>query len=306
MIRVNGVSKKFGRVQALDRVSLRIEAGERVAIVGTNGSGKTTLLRSLVGLIAVEGNVEIAGVDVARAPERALGKVAYAPQIAPPIEAPVDEIVRLQGELRGLSRSGVAARAERLGLDLTAVARTRFRDLSGGMKQKLLAALALAAEAPILICDEPTANLDAHARAAFFAQIEERPRDSVLVLCSHRVDEVRHMVDRVIELRDGRIARDASIADLLDDLRSTRIEVKANGSACATFLLDRGFQRIAEGRFGGTFHQDEKLELIADLLRLHGGSVSDLCIFDDGEVTGFATNNISSLTLGAVPARRVA
>lgn len=288
MIRVSDVSKKFGRVQALDRVSLRIERGERVAIVGTNGSGKTTLLRAIVGLIGVEGTIEVAGVNVGRHPERALAQLAYAPQIAPPIDAPVDEIVRLQGELRGLSRAAIAARTSRLGLELAAVAGTRFRDLSGGMKQKLLAALALATEAPVLVCDEPTANLDAHARAAFFAQIEERSREAILILCSHRVDEVRHMVDRVIELRDGRIVRDASIADLLGDLRSTRIEVKAIGAACVTFLLDRGFQRVGDGRFSGSFRQDEKLELIADLIHLHGATVSDLSIFDDGEVTGFA------------------
>lgn len=287
MIRVNAVTKRFGKVVALDRVSLHIRRGERVAIVGTNGSGKTTLLRALVGLVAIDGSIEVDGIDVARNPQQALSRIAYAPQIAPPIEAPVDEIVRLHSELRGISRTAVAVRAARLGLELDAVARTRFRDLSGGMKQKVLSALALAAEADVLVCDEPTANLDAHARAAFFAQIEERPPSAVLVLCSHRVDEVRHMVDRVIELRDGKIWRDASIADLLGDLRSSRIEVKA-APACETFLLDRGFHAIADGRYGGTFRQDEKLELIADLMRLHGDAVSDLSIFDDGEVTGFA------------------
>jgi ABC-2 type transport system ATP-binding protein len=287
MIRVHEVSKRFGRVVALDRVSTTIARGERVAIVGTNGSGKTTLLRAIVGLIAVNGWVEIDGVPVARDPVRALAKVAYAPQIAPPIDAPVEEIVRLQGTLRGVARSAVVARAGRLGLDLDTVATTRFRDLSGGMKQKVLAALALAAEAPVLVCDEPTANLDAHARAAFFAQVEERSRDSILVLCSHRVDEVRHMVDRVIEMRDGRIVRDAPIADLLGGLQGTRIEVKTHATPCATFLLDRGFARVGDGRFSGTFRQSEKLELISDLLRLHDAAVTDLSIFDDGEVTGF-------------------
>jgi ABC-2 type transport system ATP-binding protein len=288
MIRVSNVSKRFGRVQALDRVSLRIERGERVAIVGTNGSGKTTLLRSIVGLVSVEGSIEIDGTDVSKHPEKALVHVAYAPQIAPPLDAPVSEIVHLQGELRGVAPQAVVARARRLGLDLEGVANTRFRDLSGGMKQKVLAALALAADADVLVCDEPTANLDAHARAAFFAQIEERRENSVLVLCSHRVDEVRHMVDRVIELRDGQLARDASIAALLGDLRSTRIEVKTDSAACARFLLDRGFMNIADGRFSGSFRQDEKLELISDLIRLHNAAVSDLSIFDDGEVTGFA------------------
>lgn len=288
MITVREVSKRFGRVAALERVSLSIQRGERVAVVGTNGSGKTTLLRALVGLIKVDGAVTINGVDVGRDPASALKNVAYAPQIAPPIDAPVEELLRLQESLRGISREAVVARASRLGLELGAVARVRFRDLSGGMKQKLLAALALAAEAPVLVCDEPTANLDAHARAAFFAQVEERPTSSILVLCSHRVDEVRHMVDRVIELREGRLFRDAPIAELLGELHSTRIEVKTHVPACARFLLDRGFQRVGEGRFSGTFRQGEKLELIADLLRMHDAAVSDLSIFDDGEVTGFA------------------
>jgi len=289
VIRVFEVSKRFGRVQALDRVSTQIKRGERVAIVGTNGSGKTTLLRALVGLVAVEGRVEIDGVDVARSPDRALAQVAYAPQIAPPLDAPVDELVRLQGALRGIARSAVVERACRLGLDLDSVRNTRFRDLSGGMKQKVLAALALSADAPVLICDEPTANLDAHARAAFFAQVEERGRDAIVVLCSHRVDEVRHLVDRVIELREGKVVRDASITELLGDLRSTRIEIRANEQTpgLLAWLHDRGFVAAAPGRFSGAFRQDEKLELISDLMRRFESSVSDLSIFDDGEVTGF-------------------
>lgn len=291
MIRVQNVSKRFDKVTALDRVSLRICAGERVAIVGTNGSGKTTLLRAIVGLIRFDGLIEVSGVDVTRAPERALARVAYAPQIAPPLDAPVSELVRLHSALRGASR--VALRAERLGLDLDAVARSRFRDLSGGMKQKLLAALALATDAPILVCDEPTANLDAHARASFFAQIEERGPDAVLVLCSHRVDEVRHLVDRVIELRDGRVVRDAPIAELLGDLRSTRIEVKIREvhGAVEAWLSDRGFAAVARCRWSGTFRQDEKLDLVSDLMRRHEASVVDLSIFDDGEVTGFGADS---------------
>lgn len=208
MIDVSHVSKSFGPVVALSDVSLRIERGERVAFVGLNGSGKTTLLRAVLGLVRVHGRVTIGGVDVSAAPEIALRRVAYIPQIAPPLEAPVSEVVRAHAALRSITTSATSECASRLGLDVGAIARSRFRDLSGGMKQKLLAAMALATDADVLVCDEPTANLDAVARAAFFAQVDARPSDRVVVLCSHRTDEVSKLVDRVVELRDGRVQLD--------------------------------------------------------------------------------------------------
>ena len=101
MISVHGATKRFGRVLALDDVSLAVRPGERVAIVGTNGSGKTTLLRAMCGLLRVEGRVEAYGEDVARRPEVALRRLAYVPQVAPPLEAPVAELVRAFCALRG-------------------------------------------------------------------------------------------------------------------------------------------------------------------------------------------------------------
>lgn len=212
MIAVANVRKAFGPVVALDGVSLEIAAGERVAFVGSNGSGKTTLLRALLGLVRFEGTITVAGSDVSREPEIALRRVAYIPQISPPIEAPVGEVVRAHAALRGLSEKATWARAERLGLDLAPSARKRFRDLSGGMKQKLLAAMALATEASILVCDEPTANLDGEARTSFFEQIAERPKASIIVVCSHRIEEVRERVDRIVELADGKVVSDTPLA----------------------------------------------------------------------------------------------
>jgi ABC-type multidrug transport system ATPase subunit len=211
MISIQNVSKKFGAVQALDAVSLELKPGERVALVGTNGSGKTTLLRALCGLLRVDGRITVFGADVAKEPEVALRSLASMPQIAPPLDAPVKELVAAFCTLRSRKPAAVIKRAERLGLDLEAVAKTRVRDLSGGMKQKLLAALALTAEAPVLVCDEPTANLDAAARATFFEDVLARPANSILVLCSHRVDEVQHLVQRVIQLDEGRVVQDGPL-----------------------------------------------------------------------------------------------
>lgn len=210
MIEILQVSKRFGKVAALRDVSCHIGAGERVAFVGSNGSGKTTLLRSLLGLLRVEGQIRIAGLDVAKQPELALRRVAYIPQVAPPLDASVAEVVRAHASLRQIARASVVARAELLGLSVPHVDKLRFRDLSGGMRQKLLAALALASEADVLVCDEPTANLDAAARAAFFGQVASLPEARVVILCSHRAEEVEGVVARVLEFSEGRLIRDAA------------------------------------------------------------------------------------------------
>ena len=289
MIEISHVGKAFGRVVALRDVCLSIEAGERVAFVGSNGSGKTTLLRSMLGLLRVDGRVLIAGTDVAVSPEVALKSVAYMPQIAPPLEAPVREVVAALCRLRDTKPKAVVERALRLGLALDEVAKVRFRDLSGGTKQKLLGALALAAEAPILVCDEPTANLDAQARAAFFAELDARPKHHVTVLCSHRIDEVRQLVDRVVELREGRVERDATVEELLADRQRFRIEVcltKTAPESVRAFLLESGFLAAGPARFEALVSQTEKVGIVARLVREHGASISDLSVYhvDDLEL----------------------
>ena len=207
MIQIEDVSKSFGPVLALKHVSLGIRAGERVAFVGSNGSGKTTLLRALVGLLRFSGRITVDGLDLARDPVRALARIAYIPQVAPPIEASVQEVVRAHARLRGIPPSAIAACAGRLGLDLGRTRAVRFRDLSGGMRQKLLAALALATAADVLVCDEPTANLDINARSAFFEAVRQRPHGQISIFCSHRLEEVERFVDRVVELREGELLR---------------------------------------------------------------------------------------------------
>ena len=214
MIQIEHVSKQFGRVRALRDVDLRLEPGDRLALVGSNGSGKTTLLRALLGLIRVEGCIRIGGVDVAKRPSEALRELAYVPQISPPIEAPVREVVAAFAALRGIEPGAVVRCAAELGLALEPQLTTRFRDLSGGMRQKLLAALALAVDPKILICDEPTANLDAAARQTFLQRLERRPSDSILIVCSHHDADVRPLATRIVTMREGTVQGDERTSSL--------------------------------------------------------------------------------------------
>jgi ABC-type multidrug transport system ATPase subunit len=280
VIEISHVTKTFGKVVAVRDVSLSIGPGERVAFVGANGSGKTTLLRAVLGLLRIEGRVAIDGIDVARSPELALRSVAYMPQIAPPMDAPVREVVTALCRLRDVPERRVTERAERLGLVLADVARVRFRDLSGGTKQKVLAALALAAEAPLLVCDEPTANLDADARSAFFAELDARPRHHVTLLCSHRSDEVTQLVDRVVEMDEGRVRRDASVEQLLLDRRRFRVQVVFTSSlseSAERFLRESGF--VTSGnRWEALVTQADKVAVVARLLRENGNVIADLSV----------------------------
>jgi len=280
MITVAQVTKRFGRVTALDGVTLTIGSGEQVAFVGSNGSGKTTLLRALLGLVRVEGVITIGGVDVAREPEVALRSVAYIPQIAPPIDAPVREVVRACSALRGKAESATWERAERLGLDTVAARGKRFSELSGGMKQKLLAAMALASDAPVLVCDEPTANLDGEARASFFEQLSERKKTGIVILCSHRIEEVRQLVRRVVELGDGKVVRDAPLEDLLRDLRAFRVEIalREGARSAEELLRARGFEPCGTRRFGANLAQNEKVALVTRALGDIGDDIADLSV----------------------------
>ena len=148
----------------------------------------------------------------------------------------------------------------------------------------------MAAEAPILICDEPTANLDAQSRAAFFAELDARPKHHVTVLCSHRIDEVRQLVDRVVELEEGRVKRDASVDELLADRQRFRIEVslaKTAGDVVRVFLLEHGFVAAGAVRFETLVTQSDKVAIVARLVREHGTAISDLSVYhvDDLELT---------------------
>ena len=170
-----------------------------------------------------------------------------------------------------------------MGLDLQSVAKTRVRDLSGGMKQKLLAALALTAEAPVLVCDEPTANLDPASRRVFFEEVLARPTNSILVLCSHRVDEVQHLVERVVQLDEGRVVADATLSQTLARLRGFRVELTFREAPLAAeleSLAGRGFAPSGPTRFHGEFCEVDKVDVVGRLVASFGPRLLDLSLHD--------------------------
>ena len=215
-IGLDAVSVQLGAQTALTGVSLRIKAGERVALVGANGSGKSTLLRTLHGLVP---------------PTQ--GQVQQAPGVRQAMLFQRPHLLRLSAlnnvalglwldRSRGLSWAAAKVLAlqalQRVGLQ--SVPRQNGRQLSGGQQQRLALARAWARQPDVLLLDEPTASLDPHAKRevealmADFACSQERPL--TLVWASHNLGQVKRLATRVIYLEFGQVMADLPVTDFFN------------------------------------------------------------------------------------------
>jgi len=216
VIQVGGLTKRFGMHLILDRLDLSVTKGERVALLGLNGAGKTTLMRCLLGLIPFDGSLSIAGQDVRANGREARARLGYVPQRAPHFDGSFAEMIEFFTRLRGVEPAAVESRLESLGLAPAEHGEKPVRALSGGMLQKVLLALALGADVPLLLLDEPTANLDPRARREFLRALQSVDHDTTILLASHRFADVQAVADRLLVLHGGRIAFDGSVATLRD------------------------------------------------------------------------------------------
>ncbi|MDH5750911.1 MAG: ABC transporter ATP-binding protein [Deltaproteobacteria bacterium] len=221
-VAIKGLCKSFGRQKVLDGLDISFEIGERVALVGQNGAGKTTLIRCLLGQLGYEGQINIFGMDPRKDRLKVLERTGFVPQHPPPLQMSVAELVALSTGLNGKDSLGaVIETANKLGLDIEQHGRQVFSKLSGGMKQKVLIALALARRPSILIMDEPAANLDPEGREALYQHLNDSASETFMLLSSHRVDEIRHLISRVTEMDCGKIVLDSPVSEVLHHKEKT-------------------------------------------------------------------------------------
>ncbi len=279
-IEVRNVRKSYGSVEALRGASFQVESGRKVALIGPNGSGKSTLIRVLMGLIAYRGEVRLDGLAPFRDRVAVARRMAYVPQTAPLMRATVREVVRTVCQTRGIDRRDVVEAAGDFELDLDEIAGRPVRGLSGGMRHKLLIALALAARADFLVLDEPTASLDPRNRARFLRRVAEQAADATVLLCSHRLEEVQHLVDRVLELDDGRVAFDGPAGEFLAARSLGVLEVQALDGKLDEWLAARGFAQGLRGLWTKTVDRREKLDLLGQIAERIDGAVANVTARD--------------------------
>lgn len=280
MIQFNNVAKTFRRARVLDGISLNIGLGERVALIGSNGAGKTTLIRCLLGEYTHDGSVAINGLDPRTNRTTVLGNIGFVPQLPPPLKMPVGQLIDFSAALCGTDPARIHDIAKRLGLDVDGILARQFVRLSGGMKQKLLIAIALGREAKVLVMDEPAANLDPEARKIFFDLLAERLDDATMIISSHRLDEVSALVNRVIEMDMGKVVLDDKVADAvsLTAILNCRIVLQRFEPAFAKALdgwkfISRDDNRIWEGEIAGP----DRLRFLGIISR-YTALVSDLSL----------------------------
>ncbi|MGE5222982.1 MAG: ATP-binding cassette domain-containing protein [Omnitrophica WOR_2 bacterium] len=224
-ISIQGLSKSYGWVQALDRLDLSVECGEIFGFLGPNGAGKTTTIRCLLGLIRPqEGEIRVLGLDPRRDPVGVRLRCGYLPgELNVDDNLTVREALRFFIRLRGGQASWTAAQdlAERLDLDLT----RHIKNLSKGNKQKVGVVQALMHNPEVLLLDEPTSGLDPLVQQTVLEMVSEARQAGVTVFfSSHILSEVQAIAGRVGIIRQGTLVEVANTADLLQrSLRRLRL-----------------------------------------------------------------------------------
>ncbi len=272
---VENVFKQYGAIQTLRDVSLKIEAGERVALLGHNGAGKTTLIRMILGLTAItSGDISVLG---ARPGSRAArSSIGYLP-----------ESVAFHGALTGREQLRHFARLkstplrvadellERVGL--SAAADRKIRTYSKGMRQRIGLAQALLGQPRLAVLDEPTSGLDPVSRHEFYDIVEDLSRNGTAVLLSsHALTELETRTDRIAILSSGVLVADEALANLRERARlPIRVTVTATSEAVDSVVAQLGGTRLNGRSVELNCQQDQKLTLLGQITAL-GNVVIDV------------------------------
>jgi ABC-2 type transport system ATP-binding protein len=240
VVKVEGLTKTFGRFCAVDDVAFEVTRGEMVGLVGPNGAGKTTIIHTLLGLITPDaGRASLFGEDLFSARSRLLQKVNFcSPYVNFPNRLTVTENLRIYAKLYGVASASQKITELLETFRLSALADRVVSRLSSGEVTRMALCKAFLSRPDLLLLDEPTAYMDPFAAKQTRATLVDmqRLRGVTILLTSHNMREVQEICDRVILLDHGRIVASGSAIDI------TRSVLREHREAAA---LDEVFLHLA-------------------------------------------------------------
>ncbi len=205
MITIQHLSKRFGKLQVLDNVSLTLTGGQCVALIGPNGSGKTTLIKAVLGMVVPQaGTILFKDNPIGRQWEYRR-EIGYMPQIGRyPENMTIGQVLDMMRDIRKVPEEALDRELFDV-FELHTMLGKRMGTLSGGTRQKVSACLAFMFKPEVLILDEPTAGLDPVATEQLKEKIlAERSKDKLIVITSHVLSDLDELVTQVIYMQDGR------------------------------------------------------------------------------------------------------
>lgn len=221
ILKLEHITKKYGKKTALDSVDLELSKGV-YGLLGPNGAGKTTLINIIVGLLeSTQGCIKYNGTDIHSRSIKYVEKLGYLPQYPQFYKSfRADEFLVYMAKMKDIDKKKIPDLVSSLleQVNLTADARRRIGQFSGGMRQRLGIAQAILNEPEILILDEPTAGLDPKERIRFRNIISRLSEDRIVILATHIVSDVEYIAKEVILLKEGKIINTAPPENLIGQL----------------------------------------------------------------------------------------
>ncbi len=249
MIKVEQLTKKYGKVYALKGISFTVDEGEIVGFLGPNGAGKTTTMNIITGyLSSTSGSVSIDGCDILDDPSQAKSRIGYLPE-QPPLylNMTVNEYLNFIYELKGC----LLPREKHLSeiCDLTGITKVRHRligNLSKGFRQRVGIAQALVCNPPVLILDEPTIGLDPAQIIEIRSLIRKLGVKHTVILSSHILSEVQAICSRIIMLDRGSVVADSSTSELSRSIGGGSLRLCVEGNRKNALDALKGVPGVSE------------------------------------------------------------
>ncbi len=235
MIIASNVTKQFGKLKALDNVSVKCNKGECIALIGPNGSGKTTFIKCVLGMVVPDNGFITFNDKNILHDWKYRSHIGYMPQIGRyPENMTIGQILDMMKDIRSKNNSTLDEDLI-IKFGLNTLLSKRMRTLSGGTRQKVSASLAFLFNPDVLILDEPTAGLDPVASEILKEKIiAEKVKDKLVLITSHILSELDDLVTQVIYMQDGKLCFHKTLEDLRVDTGEQKLS-----KAIANVMLNR-------------------------------------------------------------------